>query len=70
MRVARQLPADGERLLQRDYDRAERLLVFVRQELTYMDVKARFEFANGMTSYLKPEIQELLNQGKLWMINS
>jgi len=51
--------------IEREHERAQRLLEFVQGELRNMFVGARFKFTIDLFVYLSPEIQQLLKEGRI-----
>ena len=54
-----------EKFVEREGERALRLLAFVKDELRNMHVEARFSFTLKLFDYLTPEIKELVRKGSI-----
>ena len=54
-----------ERYIERENERAKRLLEFVKGELRAMYVESRFRFTIDVFNYLMPELEELKRKGEL-----
>ncbi len=56
---------EQEKAYEKDFQRASRLLAFVKAEILDMNVHARLGFTTELFNYLTPELKELIRKGAI-----